>query len=479
MKKITLCLLIISCFFAPTSSATGNDFLNNLSQNQSISGFKVANLYDNDSGAPMGGRFISEKYGFIVDLIQIQSVPQAFLWVKTPPTSSKGEPHACEHLLLGKGNRGRAVAGMEDMYLTESTAYTAQLRTCYHFNTKAGIDNFYKVFEAKLQALLHPDFTDEEIRREVCHIGVNVNQEDGSLSIEEKGTVFTEMVSSFEKPWYYSFGTIDKMVYGENHPLTYNSGGDPDVMRSMTAEDMWTFHEETHQLEYMGTIVAISPDVPIENFLKEMDQILLKSEKEARSFTDPSLTVKGLPPASHAPYGSMKITTFPSTNQEDPGYMFFSWPAEIKVSATEHFFMDIFLSTFGSGQTSNLYDLLINSETKKIDIGGSYVYARSDDYMDASVTIGIGGVKNKKINADMLNMVRGIILEELKTVANYASGSSELKEFNEKIRTSISESKRFYKDNLNSPPMFGARGGPAGSWVSLMQTLEQTDSTLR
>lgn len=475
MKKSNLYSLLTVCIFITAYSAKGDDFLTNLTPEQTIHGFRVANIYDNNDNQPMGGRFISEKYGFIVDLIQIQSVPQAFMWVKTIPTSSKGEPHACEHLLLGKGNKGRAVAGMEDMYLTESSAYTAQLRTCYHFNTKAGTDNFYKIFEAKLQALLHPDFTDEEIRREVCHIGVNANQDDGTLSLEEKGTVFTEMVSTFEKPWYYTYGTIDKMVYGEDHPLTYNSGGDPDVMRGMTAEDMWKFHKETYYLANMGTIIAISPDVPIDGFLKEMNRILLNSQKEIRPFTEPSITVYGLPPANKATPGSTRLSTFPSNNPEDPGYMFFSWPAEVKVDAAEQFFMDIFLSTFANGQTSNLYNLLINSETKKIDIGGSYVYASSDDYMEAAITFGIGGVTSNKINPELLEIVRGIIIDELKAVANYPADSEDLKKFNDKIRTSISESRRYYEDNLNSPPMFGARGGSAGSWVQLMQVLEKTD----
>ncbi len=475
MLKSILFSLIIFSFITTVTAAEGDNFLNNLKPDQSIHGFKVANLYDNNNNQPMGGRFVSEKYGFIVDLIQIQSVPQAFMWVKTPPTSSKGEPHACEHLLLGKGNRGRAVAGMEDMYLTESTAYTAQLKTCYHFNTKGGIDNFYKVFEAKLQALLHPDFTDEEIRREVCHIGVNVNKENNSLSLEEKGSVFTEMVSSFEKPWYYSYGTIDKMVYGEDHPLTYNSGGDPDVMRGMTTEDMWSFHKETHHLANMGTIVAISPEIPLESFLKKMNEILLNSQVETRPYTNPTITVKGLPPANKAEVGSMRITSFPSNNPEDPGYMFFSWPAEVKVDANEQFFLDIFLSTFANGQTSNLYNLLINSETKKIDIGGSYVYGRSDEYMDAAITFGIGGVTSNKINPEILEVVRGIIIDELRAVANYPADSEELNKFNEKIKTSISESKRYYEDNLNSPPMFGARGGPAGSWDYLMQVVEKTE----
>eukprot|EP00854_Cymbomonas_tetramitiformis_P029415 gene29415-36631_t len=53
-----------------------------------------------------------------------------------------GEAHTCEHLLLGKGNRGRAVACAEDMALANSTAFTCRLRTCYTFNTQAGVGTF-------------------------------------------------------------------------------------------------------------------------------------------------------------------------------------------------------------------------------------------------------------------------------------------------------------------------------------------------
>ncbi|MFH2048158.1 MAG: hypothetical protein ABIJ12_01835 [bacterium] len=83
MKKTILFSLFIFCLISTVYADGGDDFLNNLKPDQSIHGFRVANIYDNNDNRPMGGRFISEKYGFIVDLIQIQSVPQAFMWVKT------------------------------------------------------------------------------------------------------------------------------------------------------------------------------------------------------------------------------------------------------------------------------------------------------------------------------------------------------------------------------------------------------------
>src|ERR1035438_3415846 len=136
----------------------------NLTEGQTISGFKTVAVYLDDSDRPMGARFVHERSGFTLDLLQIQSVPQAFIWVTTYPTSNMGEPHTQEHLLLGKGNRGRALGTAEPMSLVNSSAYTMQWMTCYHFYTSAGPEIFFEEFERTFEALIHPDYTDEEVR---------------------------------------------------------------------------------------------------------------------------------------------------------------------------------------------------------------------------------------------------------------------------------------------------------------------------
>ena len=78
-------------------------------------GFRATAVYLNDADQPFGGRFVHQKTGFTLDLIQVQSVPQAFAWVNSFPVSDKGEPHAQEHLLVGKGNVGRAWAASQSM----------------------------------------------------------------------------------------------------------------------------------------------------------------------------------------------------------------------------------------------------------------------------------------------------------------------------------------------------------------------------
>ena len=421
----------------------------------------------------MGARFVSERFGFVVDYLQIESVPQAFFWVKSPPSSSKGEPHSCEHLLLGKGNKGRYVAALEDMALSTSTAYTSQVRTCYHYNTIAGEDTFYKIFEAKLQAFLHPDFTDEEIRREVCFVGVNVDQETGELSIDEKGTCYTEMVSSFEKPWYYSYGKMNTLMYGEHHPLVNNSGGAPDVMRTMEPKDMWTFHKETHHLSNMGAIVSMPSSVELESFLTAMNSMLENSQSYDDPNPNPSIKVQNLPPANSAPVGTVAMAYYPSANESDPGTIMYAWPPMLKLDAKEEMLFNLFLETFSSGQTSNLYNIFMNSETKKIDIGGNYIYGTYDTDLDIAPYFVFGGVNKESITEENMQQIKEMVMAELKRVQSFAPGSPELAEFNSRLKSSLVQNKKQIENYLNTPPMFGFRSGPAGGWVNLLLDVEK------
>ena len=86
-----------------------------------------------------------------------------------------GEPHTQEHLLIGKGNKGRNINVLENMSLTQSNASTYQTFTNYQFNTAGGAESFYAVVNEYMDVLLHPDYTEEEVRREVRNWGVTEN----------------------------------------------------------------------------------------------------------------------------------------------------------------------------------------------------------------------------------------------------------------------------------------------------------------
>jgi Zn-dependent M16 (insulinase) family peptidase len=138
------------------------------------------------------------------------------------------------------------LAESETMTLTGFTAFTMQWRTCYPFNTEAGPPVFYEEFERLLDALLHPDYSDEEIRREVRNFGIAEDPETHQLHLDEKGTVYNEMVSTSRQQFSILFRSMYKAVYGPEHPLALNSGGDPAAIREMLPADIRKFAPAAH-----------------------------------------------------------------------------------------------------------------------------------------------------------------------------------------------------------------------------------------
>ena len=468
---LPLTLVALLCLALSVPVHAGNYF-ETLKQDQKIDGFSVKTVYENSTGKLMGARFVSDKYGFIIDLMQIQSIPQGYFWVKTPIYDDRGEPHACEHLLLGKGNRGRYVATLEDMALSSSSAYTSQDYTCYHFNTSAGEDTFYKLFEAKLDALLNPDFTDEEIRREVCNIGVSKDAESGELVLEEKGTVYTEMVSSFEKYWYHLFNPMETLMYGADHPLANVSGGAPDAMRTMVPQDLWDFHKQAYRLGNMGVIVSIPDNIDVSTFLSRIDGALNRCQKTPEPDAIATMQVRNFPPAQMTkPFGTVKVAHYPSDNPEDPGYLLFGYPPQLSLDYRDLFLCNLFLETFAGGPTSNLYDLFINSQTRKIDLGGNTVYGNVDTEGGNPITFALNGIKNVNVSEKMLDSVRAMITAEIQRVYDLPDGSPEIAKFNENALSRLTQDAKQYDDFMNSPPMFGYRG-TGGGWYYNLKSLE-------
>src|ERR1700678_1002682 len=134
LKTCTGILVLTISLAAAAAPGEAPAAFSDVNEQTAAHGFRATAVYLNDADQPFGARFIHQKTGFTLDLIQVQSVPQAFAWVNSFPVSSKGEPHTQEHLLMGKGNMGRAYAASQSMTLTEATAFTMQWRTCYSLN---------------------------------------------------------------------------------------------------------------------------------------------------------------------------------------------------------------------------------------------------------------------------------------------------------------------------------------------------------
>ena len=443
-----------------------------LTKGQKINGFRAEVVYLNDADKPFGTRFIHERTGFTLDLMQIQSVPQSFLWVNTFTVSDMGEPHTQEHLLIGKGNKGRNVNSTEDMSMGQSNASTYQAHTVYQMNTSGGSEAFYNLFGEYVDALLNPDYTEEEVRREVRNWGVTENP-DKTLRLEEKGSVYNEMVSSMTQPNWRLFDAAQRMVYGESHPMSFNAGGSPQGIREMKPDDIKRYHAANYHLGNMGAIISVPKEMTIESVTQRLDGIFRRTEpkSEKRGF----MTAEKLPAKTPAEAGKIRIVEFPSKNEQQPASMLFAYPAALTLDLKERVLLGIFLSVFAGDANTNLYKKLVDSKTREIDLGAQGVYAYMDDSPGNPISIGLSDVSAANLTEEKAALVRQKIMEELARVAAFKDNSAELKEFNERYKNALVDYRRSLSKFVNTPPGFGFRSGSNGyGWLWQTTYLNET-----
>lgn len=471
-------ILSLFCPFVPLASAqqrqqAGNDFFANLSEGKQVGGFRAKAVYLNDADQPMGARFIHERTGFTLDLLGIQSVPQVYMWVDSFPVSDQGEPHTQEHLLITKGNKGRNLNSTQSMSLTQSNASTYQLYTVYHLNTAAGGDVFYDVFEQYMDALLHPDYTEEEIRREVRNWGV-IENPDKTLRLEEKGSVYNEMVSSMNNSFSRIFDSAQAMLYGKAHPLSFNSGGSPEGIRTMQPDDIKRFHAANYHLGNMGALVSVAPkDMPLASVLSRMDQMLnrLEPKSEKREF----MSAAKMPAMKPAESGKIQIAEYPDKNAEKPGPMLFAYPATLNLDLTERMLLDNFLSVFASDASTNLYKKLVDGKTKEVDTDAKGVFYFTDDSPGTPVFIGLSDLSAAHLTEEKAALVRQKIADEFNRVAAFEDNSLELREFNDRFKNALINYRRSLSKFVNTPPGFGFRSGGNGyGWLWQTRYLNET-----
>lgn len=447
--------------------------LNELNSQKELHGFRVIACYIGDDEQPIGSRFIHQRTGFTFDLLQIQTVPQNFIWVNTFPTSDMGEPHTQEHLLLGKGNKGRMFASLEDMSLAGSSAFTMQLRTCYHMHTAAGSDTYFHLLENQLDALLHPDYTDEEIRREVRNFGVTENG-NGILRLEEKGSVYNEMVSTFQRPWTRLVRTLGMTLYGKDHPISYCSGGLPAAIREMKPEHIRHFHRSHYHLGNMGMIGAYPKDMSPSDILTTVDQILNRVQSNDDMAGRIIEKMEHLAAPAPAPAGKIEITSYPHKNEQQPGPVVCVWPAVQQNDAKEQILLELFIENLAGDATTNLYKLFVNSQTRIVDLGAKGVFGWVSADLNHPIYLGLSDVAAVHINNEKLIEIRALILAELHRVASWSDGSPELLEFNQRLLSRVLESRRDTNKFVNSPPGFGFRG-TGSSWLYHLERLLRTE----
>jgi Zn-dependent M16 (insulinase) family peptidase len=462
----TLVLALSACVASPATpaahppplavrAATPAPELGSLHENDRAAGFVARALYVDDEGRPRGARFVHEGTGFAFDYLVIESAPQAMLYTLTYPMSDGGEPHTQEHLLLGKGNEGRRLGNFEHASFSRASAFTASHRTTYHFNTAAGPDTFWALFRTHLHAVMHPDYSDEEIRREVRNFGI-AKQADGSLALDEKGTVYNEMVRTSESPGQQTWYSMLRLLYGEGHPLSNDQGGTPEGIRGLTPEAIRAFHAAHYQLGNMGCVGAFPSSLSLATVLAHVGGIL-DALATPGAPKQPLITEATLPPFRPASLGATRVVDYPYASADNPGPAMLAWPATRRLDPDERAVMELFLQTFAGGRGSNLYKALVDQKTRAIELGATDVWTWTRNDEGEPVYVGVESVAAAHADEASMKALREVVRAELDRVAALPDGSKELAAFNERVKARILRLRRAIDKALDTPPEFGSR----------------------
>ncbi len=437
-----------------------------------VGDFLLDARYTDGSGGEVGRRWVHADHGMPVTLLRIQSVPQAFLWFDTPPDSDRGEPHTGEHLLLGKGLKGKMLSAASGASLVGDTAWTSQTEVVYAFNTAAGKDTFYACLDRYLDALLLPDYNDEEVRREVMNLGVKKDGKTGALTLEEKGTIYNEMVSAYERRWLAWYET-ERCVHGDDHPLSYSSGGEPAAVRTMQPHHIHDFHRAHYHLSAnMGMIVALPDQVPDREFLEHLSATMRRLDATPELAARPK-TVHGIPASRPKADRGIRIVPYPNANEDDIGVAIFTWAPAPPGSRRDHVLAQILLTVLGEGETSMLYRRLMDTATREVPVDASSVSGWMEvTPINTMAMLALDGLPRRGADPAILARVRDVVRDEVGRIVNLPEGSPALREFNERALTALSEWQRNLLKSLDAPPLFGHRMS-GGFWLDHLRLVDR------
>jgi hypothetical protein len=236
-----------------------------------------------------------------------------------------------EHLLSRQRKQGPGRRQSRADVAVQLVAYTEQWRTCYHFYTSAGPDVFYDEFERRMDALLHPDYTDEEVHREVRNFGVTDNPVDQKLTLDEKGTGIQRNGDVYRPARPEAvLPAVLKMIYGPNPSFAIQLR----LVRPKRSGkfNLPIYESFTKRITFWPTwalwfrFPGRCRSKPV---LKQIDGTLNRIEPR-RPNLKPA-TEKDLPSPRPAPSGQIQIVEYPNRNEQQPGSVWITWPAQLSL----------------------------------------------------------------------------------------------------------------------------------------------------
>ena len=207
--------------------------------------------------------------------------PECFYSVgfKTPPTDHTGLPHIFEHVtMMGSKNypvRDVFVGLLRKAHTSFLNAMTYPDKTVYPV-ASTNKKEFKKLFEVYTDLAFSPTVYDhpEVFMQEGVRFDVDA---EGELSLN--GVVLNEMkgrLASAEA----QLGRYGMAALFPDTQYSFNSGGDPDAIPSLTYDELLVFHKKHYHPS--NAHFTIYGDVPVSSYLKHLDDNYFSHYKKIR-----------------------------------------------------------------------------------------------------------------------------------------------------------------------------------------------------
>lgn len=160
---------------------------------------------------------------------------------RTPPKDASGLPHILEHSVLC-GSRKYPVKEpfvelLKGSLHTFLNAFTYPDKTCYPVASQNHQD-FYNLIDVYLDAVFYPTISPWIFKQEGWHYEI----EDPQEPLRYKGVVYNEMRGAYSSPDRLVVEYSQQSLFPDT-PYGLDSGGDPQVIPTLTYDRFKTFHE--------------------------------------------------------------------------------------------------------------------------------------------------------------------------------------------------------------------------------------------
>jgi Zn-dependent M16 (insulinase) family peptidase len=346
---------------------------------------------------------------------------------------------------------GKLLGTLQQMRLVTGSAGTHQDVTTYQIRTPIGRDGFYEMLEHYLETLVRPDFTDEEVRREVANLEV-VQAEDGRLGLAERGTVYNEMVVHIAQPNAKLWWQLQKIALGAPHPLSFLAGGLPEGLRALGPEEIRRFHAANYRLGAgYEMIVSLPVSWSGDELLERLDNLLAQLSADG-----PAPPPAPLPPPRPGPPGEVRIGSYPAASADAPQEVLLGWPDVAALGADDYDTLDILMDVVGDGDASYLHRDLIDRNTRSFESGATRVTAGLANMTAVLPYVYLRGLPASSIEEPTLARLRDAVARRFRWIAGLPEGSNDLAEVSAKARVRLAASRRAYLDMLDGSPGFGS-----------------------